>query len=51
MYGISHNIPGTINHIIYQTMNVTDKLEFNVYGKLKKYNIESYGKSLSKEKY
>jgi hypothetical protein len=39
MYGISHNIPGTMNHIIYHRMNVRDKLEFQAHSKLNKFVI------------
>ena len=51
MFGITHNIPGTLNHIIYQGMNATDKILYNVHSKLKKFVVETYGASLTKEKF
>ena len=38
LYGIYFNIPQTLNYIVYNAMHNRDKIGFNVYPKLKKFN-------------
>ena len=44
MHGIVHGIPGTLNHMIYQRMPVTDRLGYEMHSKLKKFNVGPLGK-------
>ena len=53
MQGIMNNIPGTLSHILYKSMNAVDRIEFKAFAKLKKFTLQCCGhhKSHTKEKH